>query len=576
MQTPLLTKLTAIAAAAIIFASCTKPNTQGVLIPKEAAVVITVDGKSLSSKLPWDEIKQNPLFLEINSDSSLPAAIKSLLENPENSGIDTKTDCMFFAIKDSAGGYIGFEGKVKDESIFKTFNKQITENGVESEKDGVQFISKFPLCIGWTKEKFVYIFDAPQLSQMDELTKRMRRDSISISSVPGRDIGATCKAVFALKESNSLAKDDKFTQLMKETGDIHFWINSEELIKGGPAVSALAMVNLDKFYQGAVTTATMNFENGKMLANAKTYASGEMIDLVKKYSGGKINEDMIKRMPGKDVIAVMALNFKPEALRELIKMTGMDGLINLGVKNLGFSLEDFIKANKGDILVGVSDLLMNPDTARYRDAGKNGPKEQPENNYISQKPNFNFIFSASIGDKESFNKLVNAGKKIGGGQFTDSSKAPVSFSSNSNWFALSNNRQNVDHYLGTASTDFDFIPKISGEPFGAYLNIQTLLKAFENEADKDSSAKIAYDASLKFWDNIIWKGGNYSDGGIKQTIEINLVDKSTNSLKQLNQYAAKLSELYKEKRRKQKEEIMAFGDFESAPGRKVSPPAKSK
>src|SRR6185312_9256098 len=120
-------------------------------------------------------------------------------DNPENSGTDTKTDCMFFAIKDSLGGYIGFEGNIKDESIFKTFNKQMTETGVESEKDGAQFISKFPVCVGWTKDKFVYVFDAPQFAQMDELSRRMRRDSININSVSGRDIGATCKAVFALK-----------------------------------------------------------------------------------------------------------------------------------------------------------------------------------------------------------------------------------------------------------------------------------------------------------------------------------------------------------------------------------------
>lgn len=570
MHSTHLCKLMIIGAATLILASCAKTNTQGKLIPKEAAIVIRLDGKSLSSKLPWNEIKQNPLFQEMNSDTSWPATLKSLLDNPENAGIDTKTELLFFALKDSIGGYIGFEGTVKDESIFKNFNKQMTENSAESEKDGVQFISKSPICVGWTKEKFVYVFDSPQLSQMDELSKRMMRDSIDISNRSARDIEATCKAVFALKESNSLAKDEKFTRLMKEKGDVHFWMNTEELSKGGSSATALAMVNLDKFYKGNITTATMNFDNGKMLVKAKTYASEEMIKLFKKYSGGKINEDMIKRMPGKDVVAVMALNFKPEAIREIIKMTGLDGLINLGVQKLGFSVDDFIKANKGDILFGLSGLVMKPDTTTYKF------KDQQENISLSQKPNFDFIFSASIGDKESFNKLINAGKKIGQGQFSDSSKAPISFNSNGTYFALGNNQQNVDQYLSTARADFDFIPKISGEPFGGYLNIQTLLKSFESQATKDSPAKIAYDASLQMWDNILWKGGNYSDDGILQAIEINLIDKTTNSLKQLNQYAAKLSELYKEQRRKQKEERMAFQDFQDAKDTLALPPAKTK
>jgi hypothetical protein len=201
---------------------------------------------------------------------------------------------------------------------------------------------------------------------MDELSKRMVRDSIDISSRSTRDIGATCKSIFALKEDNSLAEDGKFTTLMKETGDVHIWVNSEELSKGGSTASALAMVNMDKLLKGNITAATLNFDNGKMTMKSISYASEEMINLFKKYGGGKINEDMIRRMPGKDIVAVMALNFKPEALRELIKMTGLDGLVNVGVEKLGFTTNDFIKANKGDIFIGLSDLNMKPEQAPTR------------------------------------------------------------------------------------------------------------------------------------------------------------------------------------------------------------------
>ena len=577
MQTSHLRKLLFFGATVFLFASCTKNNTQGKLIPKEAAVVVRIDGKSLSSKLAWDEIKQNPLFKEIYSDSSLPATLKSLLDNPDNAGIDIKTDLLFFAVKDSIGSYIGFEGTVKNESTFKTFNQQITKSGADSEKDGVQFISKAPVCVGFTKEKFVYLFDAPQLAQMDRLSRRMMRDSIDISARSTRDIGATCKSIFALKESNSLAKDEKFTMLMKESGDVNFWINSEELSKGGASAAALAMVNLDKFYKGNITTATLNFDAGKIQMKAKTYASEEMLKLFKKYSGGKINENMIKRMPGKDVVAIMALNFKPEAIRDIIKMTGLDGLINVGIQKLGFTLDDFIKANKGDVFIGISDVVMKSDTNAYTFNGQN------ENITLSQKPTYNFVFATSIGDKEAFNKIVKAGKNIGQGFLSDSSIFPIAYNLNNNYFVMSNNRQNADQYLASATANFDFISKISGEPMGGYLNIQTLLKTVGAKAAKDSMAKVAYDASLAMWDNALWKGGNYSDGGINQTMEINLVDKTTNSLKQLNQYLAKFSDLYKTVRRKQQEEKMAFEDFESASDAidtiappLLTPPAKAK
>ena len=555
MQTSHVFKFAFTIAAIALLASCTKTNTQGKLIPKEAAIVVKVDGKSLSAKLPWEEIKQNPLFKEIYADSSLPATLKSLLNDPESAGIDTKADLMFFAIKDSLGGYVGFEGTVKDEKTFKTFNQTISENGTESENDGVQFISKSPACVGFTKEKFVYVFDAPQISQMDDLSKRMIRDSIDIGPLAKRDIGSTCKLIFALKESNSLAKDEKFTALMKENGDVQFWMNTEELSKGGSSSAALAMVNLEQFYKGNITTGSINFDEGKIMVKSKTYASEEMIKLFKKYSGGKVNEDMIKRMPGKDVVGIIALNFKPEAIRDLIKLTGLDGLINMGVQKIGFSTDEFIKANKGDVFLGLSDLALKPDTSASKF------KIEGDAITMSQKPSFNFVFSASIVYKDAFNKLVNAGKKIGDGLNDYNSKFPLAFNSNANYFVMSNSQQNVDQYLRSASANFDFINKINGEPIGAYVNIQTLLKAFESEASKDSSAKTMYDASLKMWDNILWKGGNYSDGGIMQSGEINLVDKTTNSLKQLNQYVAKFSDIYKTQRAKQKQDEMAFEDF---------------
>ena len=556
------------AATIILLASCSKPNTQGKFIPKEAAFVIHIDGKSLSARLPWEEIKQNPAFKQAYNDSTIPAAIKVLLNNPDSAGIDTKTDMLFFVQKDSSGGYVAFEGTVKDENLFKTFNKQFTEKATESEKDGVNFISRAPLCIGFTKDKFVYVFDAPQMKQMDGLSKRMQQDSIDIAPAKTRDIGATCKAIFALKDDNSLAKNEKFTKLLKESGDIHFWMNTEELSKDAFDNPMLAMVNLEKFYKGSLTTATVNFDNGKINIAGKSYVGEDLAKIFKKYRGGKINEDMIKRMPGKDVVGLMAISFKPEGIREILTLANLDGVANMVLKFAGFTVDDFIKANKGDILFGASDLTIKKDSVKYNLYDK-------EDVSVQNKPVFNFVFATSIGDKDAFNKLVNAGKKLGEKQMGDSSKAPFAYNSNGTYFTIANNKENADKYLTGGNTNFDFISKINGQSIGGYLNIHLLLKAFEGEAAKDSSAKIVYDASLNLWDNLLIKGGDFSGGAISSTIEINLIDKTTNSLKQLNQYAAKLAEVYKAKRDKQKKEMMAFEDA-IPPEDVVAPSTKMK
>ena len=537
---------------AVCFTACKKTNTQGRFIPEDAAIAVQIDGKALLSKLSWDEIKNNQLFRAMYSDSNLQATVKKLLDDPEKAGIDIHNDILFFTKKDSTGGYIAIEGSVKDAALLKAFNAEITNNGSANESEGINYISHAPLCAGWTNEKFVYVIDAPGLKGMDELSRRMANDSIDVYSSKPRDISATCKAVFTLTESKSLAQNERFTKLMKEAGDVRLWINSEAL--SGNLVGMAAMVNLDKLYKGNITTFAANFDNGKITLNGHSYAGEDLSKLYKKYGGGKVNEDMLKRIPGKDMVAVVGLNFKPEGVKEFLKMLNLDGLLNIGLTSLGFTMDDFIKANKGDIAFGVSDLQLKTDTSLH---GMDQDTDMPMHSRM--KPDFNFIFSVSIGDKDAFNKLITAGKKLGD-KFESEKSLPIAYNSNGNYFVLSNSKENADKYLASNNNSSDLIGKISGQAFGGFLNIQAAMKPFVNEASKDSVDKAMYEASLQMWDNILWKGGDIDDGAITQNIEINLLDKSTNSLKQLNQYTSKLGELEKEKRKKQREDMMSFED----------------
>ena len=293
-------------------------------------------------------------------------------------------------------------------------------------------------------------------------------------------------------------------------------------------------------------TATTNFENGKIKITAKNYMGDDLASIYKKYSGGKISENMMKRMPGKDIVGLMAISFKPEVIREILKMMNLDGLANMGLTQLGFTMDDFIKANKGDILFGISDISFKSDSSQKKSSDEHSMRS------IHGEPKFNFIFAASVNDKDAFNKIINAGKKFGAKQGGDSAKLPFAYNYNGTYFTLTNNKENADKFVTGSGTDFDFIKKINGEAIGGYLNIQLLMKAYETETIKDTSAKKLYDASVKLWDNAMLKGGNFKDGAITQEVEINLMDKTTNSLKQLNQYAGVFSEVIQDRKEKEK------------------------
>ena len=361
-----------------------------------------------------------------------------------------------------------------------------------------------------------------------------------------RDMNAVAAGILALKEDASLAKNEKFSGLMAEKGDAHFWFNAEYFSSSAALPGIGAMANLSKLYQGAITAATVNFENGKINLDAKSYGGKEITDLYKKYSGKDFDKSMVKNIPSKNMAAFFAFNFKPEAVKEFLKILNMDGLINLGAAQVGFNLDDFVKANKGDILIAVTDIK--------------------QDTLVGQ--NADFIFAASINDKTSFNKIIDAGKKFGGEMLGAQNK--YAYNVNDKYFVFTNNKTVIDTYIaGTANTSFDFMDKISGGPFGGFVNFQYIFNNMKPKVTADSLDVEIYNASIKMWDNLLISGGNFKDGGITQHWEANMMDKNSNSLKQLNSYLGTMSIIQEKKKAKNNiawmnEDVMAPATIDTA------------
>ncbi len=77
-----------------------------------------------------------------------------------------------------------------------------------------------------------------------------------------------------------------------------------------------------------------------------------------------------------------------------------------------------------------------------------------------------------------------------------------------------------------------------------------ILKAMQTELTKDSMGKAFYDRNISMWNNFYFTGGEYKDGGLVSKGELNFVDKTTNSLKQLNQYANDMAKIHMEEKKK--------------------------
>ena len=540
MQKRFLTLMMVASAAIVFFSSCSKSNKQGRYIPSDAAVVLHIDGESLNEKLPWEEVKQNELFKKASADTSIPAFAKSVMDNPENSGVDIKNDFEIFVMKEAVGGYVAIEGALKDEAKFKKFLTDANKNAKETSKDGYTYLNDGRTNIGFNKEKFIITVDAPEMSNMNGRNKMNfpTDTAFGMVEVPKtRDMMPVTANLFNLKEDASLAKNEKFTDLIKTKGDAHVWYNAEMLLKGMDMGPMGAMANMNKLTAGMIFTGTVSFDNGKINFDGKSYLSKDMEDIYKKYGTDAFDKTMVKNIPSQNLAGMMIMNFKPEGLKEILKVLGIDGLANVGLAQTqaGITLDDIAKAGKGDFLFALTDIskdtgMFNSTTAEY-------------------------YFAASVGDKAAFTKVMDAGKKMMlRGEDSMAASVPLPYNMNDKYFVFAKSKESADKYLsGTANTSFSFLDNISGGSFGGYVNFQYILNSMKPSAGTDSLALAGFDASLKMWDNLIIKGGELKGGAVTQHWEVNLVDKNTNSLKQLNKYAASMgliAEAHKKEREK--------------------------
>src|SRR5688500_1174498 len=102
----------------LLIVSCKQTNKTGAMIPDDVGMVLHMNANSLNSKLSWEEIKQTNWFKEMYADAPDSLARK-LMDDPANSGMDIKSDFIFFVKNQGSHGYMVFEGFVKDAQAFE-------------------------------------------------------------------------------------------------------------------------------------------------------------------------------------------------------------------------------------------------------------------------------------------------------------------------------------------------------------------------------------------------------------------------------------------------------------------------
>lgn len=551
-----------LSAVAIMFASCgTKGGeSSGLMVPEDASMVIHINTPSLSSKLSWDEIKQTTWFKEIladkNEEDPDDSLAKEYLKDPASTGIDTKSDILFYMKKHGEGSYIIVAGSVADDDAFEKFlTAQSKSKGLKvKESKGFNYLESKDGAMVWNKSHFAFC-DNGEMPNPAMLMKRGDRNSDSEyrEAFPADSLRIFAIAALTLKDGDNLDKDPRFASLIKDGKDMHVWLNMANFYSG--MNKAVPMMESNAIFKDNLMAASLNFENGKIVASAKQYYSESMTKLLSKYKSKPITADVINRIPADNVIGLIAFNFSPEGIKELFRMTNMDAMGDMFLGQLGLNTDDLIKATNGEVLISFSDptQVQKPITVT-----QNG-KEVTLGNRT--KTEMKVLFATSINDKAAFEKLATAvwdlAKNLkkaapgGGGNIPD-----VHTKVDNNWFAASNSVEFRDKFLAGGNKNHAFASKITGHPFGIYIDLQKAMTSFSapTMGSVDSSIQGGKNLMMNTWQDIVITGGDFKDGALEFQAEINLVDKSVNSLKQLNAFIDKMS--HKMDKRKLREKIM--------------------
>lgn len=372
-------------------------------IPKNAIFVATINTKSLQSKLAKNQATIENIVKSMSGSDTTISKGKQEWEDIKNSGVDLDEN-IYVAVVNKGGGMSTGGGTVvtsvigglKDAGKLEAYiKKKDPTSEVRKEKDYSYATVKGDNMVAWGKDVIIMMSYQKSFSPND-----MQYDSATGSFNMGTPPNATnnmkseMETNFNLKEDQSVASIPEFRDLMQEKSDASMWVNSSASMGDLP----LPLPRLKELFSNSFTAAKINFEDGKITMNSKSYYSKELRDIIKKYSGPTADLALVENYPSDNINGFGVFSFNPAMINELVKYLEVGGMIDgYLTKMMGsnYTLQDALKAIKGDFAVVVSDLKTQP----LADSLRGMP--------MNSMPSFKMIVNIPVGDKVQMSRLMD-------------------------------------------------------------------------------------------------------------------------------------------------------------------------
>jgi len=330
---------------------------------------------------------------------------------------------------------------------------------------------------------------------------------------------------FTQKASESLAEVEIFTSMFKEKADGYAFTNSNGSLAWLSAMP-LQIPKLEELLKDNYTASTLSFEDGRIIAKSTSYTNPLLSIVLKQYESPGVNLSMIENYPSQNINCFMLASFNPEIFGGMLKQLEVEGLVNDFLQKSGLSSQDIYKSLKGDIAFVLSDLDLNKPEPQFKD---------DERSMMGKKRFGKMIFNATVGDKASFNKIMDKAVERGflvkqGNIYKASIMGFFILADDKNFIFASDSLTYAQYIAKTnkAVINKEVLDRFKGKSSAFYFDIANTLTGFTKDSASNYNHSLA--TAKETFKDMIGTSDIFDGKGIKASFEIRMQNEKQNSL----------------------------------------------
>jgi hypothetical protein len=520
--------------AIVLLSSCgKKAPKEAKYIPKDAAYTMVVDVKSLHDKLKKGNLGIDSIIKKIEriTGDTMNAKNKQEWEDFKANGINQEGNLTFFMQQKGKSGQtylVNVMAQVTDQSKLEAYLKkqEDSKEKVIVKESGYSYIRLGNnSMLSWNADiAMITLYQKQYKYEFDSSGNYGAADE----SIGEADMKKSVAGYFSQKESESMASVDYFKDMFKEKADGYFFTSSAGTLAALKSSLPLDLPKLDELLKDNYGTGTFNFEDGKIVTKGISYTNPQLTAILKKYPGASVNVSAVENFPSQNVNGFLLLSFNPEMIDGVLKEVGMDGIADGYLnKNLGISRAELIKALKGELNLAIGDFGVAP--------------SQPA---MYGQPNYKLLFSAAIGDKAAFNKLMDKAVEASQGMVVKTATgyelaAPMAQSTgfflhtDDKYLYIARDSAVYAAYAAgktKAKVDADVLNRVKGKIVGGYMNINSVVTGAASSFGNSPIVTNIVTIVNNTFKDMIFTADNFDGKSIKSEGEVRMVDTKQNSL----------------------------------------------